>query len=62
MPKTFSSSLVMLAIGSFFVTLTLVVNMPEVFLWIFLVLSLPLNVLGIVGIIVYSTMHRGKVV
>ena len=61
MLKGFSSSLVMLVIGSFLVTLTLVVEMPEVFLWFCLVLSLPLNVLGIISIIVHAGIQKNEV-
>jgi len=60
-PKNFSSSLTMLMIGSLFVTLTLVTDMPEVFLWFFIILSLPLNILGIVGVIVHSWIQKNEI-
>jgi hypothetical protein len=39
----------------------LVVEMPEVLSWVFPLLSLPLNALGIVGIIVHSRIQRNEV-
>jgi len=61
MPKDFLSSLAMLAIGSLLVTLSLVIDMPDLFLWTISVLSLPFNVLGIVGIIVHSRIQKSEV-
>jgi len=59
--KFFSSSLVMLAIDSFHVILIFVVEMPGVFSWVFPLLSLPLNILGIVGVILHSKIKKGEV-
>lgn len=59
-PKDFSSSLMMLIIGSLMVTLTLVTDIPELFLWFFIILSVPLNILGIVGVMIHSQFQNNE--
>ena len=60
-PKDFSSSLMMLIIGSLLVTLTLVTDIPELFLWFFIILSVPLNILGIVGVMIHSQFQNNEI-
>lgn len=39
----------------------LVVDMPELFFWFFIILSVPLNTLGFVGVIVHSWIQKNEV-
>lgn len=60
MPKSFQRSLRMLIIGLLLIVLTIFIDMPEAFFWFFLILSLLLNTLGIVGIIVYYWLEKNQ--
>lgn len=54
MPRDFVSSLLMIAFSGTLITFTVVLDMPDLFMWPLLIIAIILNILGIVGVVHHS--------